>query len=46
VGYYRPISNFNKGKKQEFRDRLAFDPTTIATELGNPRRELRSPAGA
>jgi ribonucleoside-triphosphate reductase (formate) len=25
VGYYRPIMNWNKGKKEEFKDRVAFD---------------------
>ncbi len=25
VGYFRPVSNWNIGKKEEFKDRLAFD---------------------
>lgn len=25
VGYHRPIKNWNKGKKAEFRDRKSFD---------------------
>lgn len=25
VGYYRPVQNFNNGKKEEFGDRLFFD---------------------
>jgi len=41
VGYYRPVSNFNKGKKQEFRDRLTFSRAVIDTGLGDPRRSLR-----
>ncbi len=30
-GYFRPVSSFNKGKKQEFRDRLnySFNPETL-----------------
>ena len=28
VGYYRPVQNFNEGKKEEFKDRMFF-------ELGN-----------
>jgi len=25
VGYYRPVQNFNNGKKEEFEDRVLFD---------------------
>ena len=25
VGYFRPIANWNVGKKEEFKDRLEFD---------------------
>lgn len=25
VGYYRPISNWNNGKREEFKDRKTFD---------------------
>jgi len=24
-GYFRPVSNWNKGKKEEFKDRRTFD---------------------
>ena len=24
VGYYRPVKNWNKGKREEFRDRVTF----------------------
>lgn len=24
TGYFRPVSNWNKGKKEEFKDRLPF----------------------
>ena len=27
MGYHRPVSSFNRGKKSEFKERLAFDPT-------------------
>ena len=25
-GYYRPVSNWNKGKQEEFKERVAFNP--------------------
>ncbi|MCP3968515.1 MAG: hypothetical protein GY750_05110 [Lentisphaerae bacterium] len=25
VGYFRPVSNWNKGKKQEFQDRKTYE---------------------
>jgi len=25
VGYFRPVANWNVGKKEEFKDRLTFD---------------------
>lgn len=25
-GYFRPVSNWNKGKKEEFKDRKVFQP--------------------
>lgn len=25
VGYYRPVQNWNIGKKQEFKDRILYD---------------------
>ena len=28
VGYYRPTSNWNKGKVEEFKDRIEFDEKT------------------
>ena len=27
TGYFRPVSNWNKGKKEEFKDRKTFDVT-------------------
>ena len=31
VGYLRPVQNWNLGKQQEFKDRVAFDPFNIST---------------
>jgi anaerobic ribonucleoside-triphosphate reductase len=28
VGYHRPVKNWNKGKKEEFKDRKVFNPGT------------------
>jgi len=28
VGYYRPVSNWNKGKQEEFKMRKTFKPET------------------
>jgi ribonucleoside-triphosphate reductase len=25
-GYHRPVSNWNQGKKEEFKDRKSFEP--------------------
>ena len=27
-GYHRPVGNWNKGKKEEFRDRKLYNPRT------------------
>ena len=27
VGYYRNVDNFNIGKKEEFRERIEYDPS-------------------
>ncbi len=32
TGYFRPVANFNDGKKQEFRDRLPFVLPTLPNE--------------
>jgi ribonucleoside-triphosphate reductase len=32
VGYFRPIANWNKGKRQEFIDRKTYDET-VAQEI-------------
>lgn len=29
-GYHRPVSNWNRGKKEEFKDRKAFKPVDRA----------------
>ncbi len=28
VGYYRPVTNWNRGKVEEFKDRVEFDEKT------------------
>jgi len=28
-GYFRPVSNWNKGKKEEFKDRRTFDVRAV-----------------
>ena len=33
VGYYRPIKQWNKGKKEEFKNRENFDPAKINFDL-------------
>ena len=38
VGYLRPVSNWNDGKQQEFKDRKVFKPTIgIRTEEKSPK---------
>ena len=32
TGYFRPESNWNKGKKEEFKDRKTFDVTNCGCE--------------
>ncbi len=29
-GYFRPVSNWNKGKKEEFKDRKTYEPVAAA----------------
>jgi ribonucleoside-triphosphate reductase len=31
VGYFRPVQNWNIGKKEEFKDRLEYDGTKALT---------------
>ena len=31
VGYYRPVSNWNDGKKEEWEDRVEFDVKEIGS---------------
>lgn len=41
VGYHRPIQNWNLGKKEEFKDRVAFkEDSSVESKfgkLGKPR---------
>ena len=39
TGYYRPISNWNDGKAQEFKDRKEYRPTDAAIEKANSLKE-------
>jgi len=32
VGYYRPVQFWNKGKKQEFKERMMFDKVFLSEE--------------
>ncbi len=32
TGYYRPVSNWNDGKRQEFEDRKTYDPESFGAE--------------
>ena len=45
VGYFRPVSHWNKGKKEEFRKRKEFDvtkniPGTIREKIEEIRKEV------
>jgi hypothetical protein len=41
VGYYRPVTQWNKGKQQEFKDRRVF----VTRKTIPPKRETITPAG-
>ena len=41
VGYYRPIHNWNKGKRQEFNERVTFDEKI---SLQNPKAKADIPS--
>lgn len=32
VGYYRPVSNFNKGKAEEYKNRITYNIDNIGDE--------------
>lgn len=34
VGYFRPVQNWNPGKKQEFGERKMYDPTNLVGSQG------------
>ncbi len=46
TGYYRPIKNWNKGKKSEFKDRKTFavDPIVQCESLTNAQSKESTPA--
>ncbi len=39
VGYYRPVQNWNLGKKSEYRDRKVFKPRMIAAPAADGRMD-------
>lgn len=41
-GYFRPITNWNKGKKEEFKDRKTYEVKKNARKNpeGNPRESV------
>ena len=44
VGYMRPVNTWNKGKKEEFKERAEFDESkSLKSEVGNrgyPKTEM------
>ncbi len=38
VGYYRPVQDWNRGKKQEFADRLEFDHRNCGCDTKKTRK--------
>lgn len=43
TGYFRPVKNWNAGKQEEFRDRLAYATDSVVRgEVENLRREAPS----
>ena len=44
-GYFRPVSNWNKGKREEFKDRKVFDVSGLGNKKevnGNARKHKNS----
>lgn len=41
VGYFRPVANWNLGKKQEFSDRLAFSEEKSLKSEGDALKDLK-----
>lgn len=39
MGYYRPLANFNKGKKSEFRERVWFREQTVNARISDIHKE-------
>lgn len=51
VGYFRPVANWNIGKKEEFKDRLTYDNekalvSEFADSTGDTITEVSEQAGA
>ena len=43
TGYFRPVSNWNKGKKSEFHDRKVFNVAEPKDNSKNVKREAALP---
>jgi hypothetical protein len=43
VGYYRPVSQWNKGKKAEFKDRQSYSVIPNVTIISNTKDRLSPP---
>jgi hypothetical protein len=39
VGYYRPVQNWNEGKKQEYKERKKYDPSVTPAAIENKAKE-------
>ena len=39
VGYFRPVQNWNAGKKEEFKDRKTFTPSAPASEEASKTKQ-------
>jgi len=42
VGYYRPVIQWNKGKKEEFKDRYTFSSKEISGAYENSKNDVLS----
>lgn len=39
-GYFRPIANWNKGKREEFKDRKVYDVEKARIKIENERNKV------
>ena len=40
VGYFRPVSSWHEGKKEEFQDRKVFDPVVSAKHVDKSKIKI------